>query len=479
MADDVSDPGTAEDRARVRLSGLAFRLDPTNVQAGILGRSAGARRYAFNSSIARITANQEVWAAQRDAEVAPGERVRPPSAFDLRAAWKAERPDWAGEISSWVFDFACREAAAAHRNYLAGRTRFPRFAKKGRSKDRFTVVGRDATLEAGRVRLPKIGWVRICGADPQQVNLRRLVRRGRARVTSVTVSRHADGSWWAAAKIERLLLAAPVAHAHAARPVVGVDRGVKTAAVAATAGGVQVAELASGRYLRDTARRLAHAQRTVARRTRRGQPSSANRAKAVARVGKLHAKVAAQRAAALHTFSSSLARDHPVIVLETLTTANLMANRHLAGAIGDQGWAELARQLAYKTEWRSGLVLRAPRMFPSSKTCSGCGAVKPTLSLSERTYLCATCGLIDDRDVNAGATLAAWGEHQLGVCPCVTTQVRDRHPGGRSDVQLPCSATRGRHACGGWVSVVSSAPRGAGVPMVPPVEAGTGQPHAA
>jgi putative transposase len=33
-------------------------------------------------------------------------------------------------------------------------------------------------------------------------------------------------------------------------------------------------------------------------------------------------------------------------VVEDLATANLMANRSLAQAIGDQGWGELARQLA-------------------------------------------------------------------------------------------------------------------------------------
>jgi len=104
----------------------------------------------------------------------------------------------------------------------------------------------------------------------------------------------------------------------------------------------------------------------VARRTRRGQRSSKNRSKAVARVGRLHVKVAAQRAAALHTFTYRLARAHPVIVLETLTTKNLMANRRLAGAIGDQGWGELSRQLTYKTEWRGGVLLSAPRFFPSA-----------------------------------------------------------------------------------------------------------------
>jgi putative transposase len=46
----------------------------------------------------------------------------------------------------------------------------------------------------------------------------------------------------------------------------------------------------------------------------------------------------------------------------------------------------------------------------SSKTCSRCGQVKPTLALAERVYWCEACGLVCDRDVNAAANLAAWAE---------------------------------------------------------------------
>jgi putative transposase len=49
----------------------------------------------------------------------------------------------------------------------------------------------------------------------------------------------------------------------------------------------------------------------------------------------------------------------------------------------------------------------ADRWFASSKICSGCGAAKAKLGLSERRYACATCGLVPDRDHNAARNLAA------------------------------------------------------------------------
>ncbi|WP_345482887.1 zinc ribbon domain-containing protein, partial [Actinopolymorpha pittospori] len=78
----------------------------------------------------------------------------------------------------------------------------------------------------------------------------------------------------------------------------------------------------------------------------------------------------------------------------------------LARHIADAGFGEFRRQLEYKAERFGGLIV-ADRWFPSSKTCSGCGAVKAKLLLSEREYLCDTCGLIMDRDKNAARNLAA------------------------------------------------------------------------
>lgn len=49
------------------------------------------------------------------------------------------------------------------------------------------------------------------------------------------------------------------------------------------------------------------------------------------------------------------------------------------------------------------------RWYPSSKTCSGCGTVKTKLSLNTRTYVCHTCGLVMDRDLNAAINIQVAG----------------------------------------------------------------------
>jgi putative transposase len=67
----------------------------------------------------------------------------------------------------------------------------------------------------------------------------------------------------------------------------------------------------------------------------------------------------------------------------------------------------------YKARWRGGRVIVADRWFASTKTCSGCGTVKAKLPLSERTYVCAECGLVLDRDVNAARNLAEYGNRLI------------------------------------------------------------------
>jgi transposase len=54
-------------------------------------------------------------------------------------------------------------------------------------------------------------------------------------------------------------------------------------------------------------------------------------------------------------------------------------------AVADASFGEFRRQVEYKARWRGGRVIVADRWFASSKTCSGCGAVKSKLPLSERT----------------------------------------------------------------------------------------------
>jgi putative transposase len=138
-----------------------------------------------------------------------------------------------------------------------------------------------------------------------------------------------------------------------------------------------------------------------------------------------HARIAHVRRSFLHNVSGQLVKTHDRLCLEDLAVANLITNRNLASAIGDAAWAEFARQLGYKSAWFKTELVVSDRWFPSTKTCSGCEAVKQTMGLDERMFRCSRCGLVIDRDRNAAANLAAWAERYHPQAP-------DRQAGGRA-----------------------------------------------
>ncbi|MEU4480243.1 RNA-guided endonuclease TnpB family protein [Micromonospora sp. NPDC023966] len=140
---------------------------------------------------------------------------------------------------------------------------------------------------------------------------------------------------------------------------------------------------------------------------RTGQRPSRRWQRVSARLARAHARVANLRRDSLHKLTTRLTREHGAIVMEDLNVAGMLRNRRLARHIADASFGELRRQLTYKTQWNGGRLVVADRWYPSSRTCSGCGAVKTKLALSERTYTCQTCGLAIDRDLNAALNLAA------------------------------------------------------------------------
>ena len=127
------------------------------------------------------------------------------------------------------------------------------------------------------------------------------------------------------------------------------------------------------------------------------------------RLRRLHVRVANLRREQAHQLTTFLTREFGVIGVEALAVKNLLANRRLARQIADVGWATILTQLQYKTAWSDGsLLVAADRFYPSSKTCSACGAVRAKLSLSERIFTCenTACGHAQDRDLNAALNLA-------------------------------------------------------------------------
>jgi putative transposase len=209
-------------------------------------------------------------------------------------------------------------------------------------------------------------------------------------------------------------------HAKAGAHVVGLDAGVKDLIVLATPDGTEIARIPAPAQLKQARRVLRALQRKAARQTgprdttaQRPQEPSKGWERTQADLRKAHARVASLRLDRMHKLTTQLAQAHTVIGVETLAVKNMMASggagkRGLNRAMANASLGRLFRQIDYKAAWYGAHVVKAGRWHPSSKTCSGCGAVKAKLALAERTFKCTGCGLVIDRDHNAAVNLARY-----------------------------------------------------------------------
>ena len=100
----------------------------------------------------------------------------------------------------------------------------------------------------------------------------------------------------------------------------------------------------------------------------------------------------------------------------------MVKNRRLSKAIQDVSWSSFISKLEYKVAENQGCLVKIDTYYPSSKTCSNCGCVKETLSLSERTYNCEECGFTIDRDLNASINILNVGLNQNTVATDTTAE---------------------------------------------------------
>ena len=357
-------------------------LDLNKQQITACKRHAGATRWAYNWGLSR---KQEEYRKTGTS----------PSAIELHRELNALKPTqapWLYRVSKCAPQEALRnlDAAFAHyfrrvklkkRDKLRGKIGYPQRKTRKRGLGSFRLTGSIVVLSTA-IQLPRLGRLRLKERGYLPTD---------AKVLSATV-RESGGHWYVSVLVEQEYIIAANSG-----PVVGVDLGIKT-----------LATLSDGtsepnpRHLRTCLKKLKRLQRAVSRK----QKGSRNRRKAAQRLGRLHRKVANQRANTLHQFTSRLAKTKAVVVIEDLNVSGMLKNHHLAQAIGDVGFYEFRRQLTYKAAWYGCQVLLASRWEPSSKTCSGCGWVDEDLTLADRVFRCEQCGLILDRDLNAALNLS-------------------------------------------------------------------------
>jgi putative transposase len=365
----------------------SFRLYPAPGQAQALARAFGCARVVFNDA---LTARQAAHAA--------GEPYLTDADMSARLTASKETPGraWLGEVSSVVLQQALADLNAAYRNFfnsVTGKRKGPKIApprfrsrKDSRQSVRFTKNSRFAVPGNGKLRLPKIGdvevrWSRDLPAEP----------------ASVTVIRDAAGRYFASFVVEVTPRPLPGTGREC-----GIDLGLGHFAVLDDG-----TKIAAPKFLRRAEKKLRRAQRDLCRK----QKGSQNRDKARVKVARAHAKAAAARRDFHHKLSTAIVRDNQAVTVEDLPVRGL-ARTWLAKSVHDAGWSAFVSMLEYKAVLYGRQFRKAGRFEPTSQLCSACGMKDGPKPLHVRTWQCAACGTVHDRDVNAARNIAALGRRE-------------------------------------------------------------------
>jgi IS605 OrfB family transposase len=395
-----------------------FALAPSPEQERFLGACAGASRFWFHQGLALVKARlDERETAGADEEVGvPWSYKALCTAFKGDAA-KDELAPWRTEVVTGSYQAGLEALGRALQNFSAGRAcgrreGFPQFRRKGQCNESI-IFQRPRLPDSRHVDLDRrLGPLRT--KESMRKLARLLQRDEHARVLRSTVKR-VNGGWTISFTVRR---SAKQRQPHRPRVAVGVDVGIGWAAVLSTG-----EAFANARPLQAALAELRRLQRKLDRQRRTNNPgnyladgrvrpgpktwaSSQPMLRTQERTNRLHARVANIRRQQAHAITTYITREYGVIGCETLAVQNLLHNRRLARHLSDVGLGMMLAQLRYKAPWAGSMLVAADRYYPSSKTCSACGAVKAKLSLAERVFTCESCGHEQDRDENAATNLA-------------------------------------------------------------------------
>lgn len=303
---------------------------------------------------------------------------------------KVALPEY-GDVGSQVLQDVIERLDRAYKAFFRrakngnGRAGFPRF--RGRDRyDSFTLKQAGWKLDSKYLAIRNIGRFKL-----------RLSRPLEGDIKTATIRREATGKWYVCFSCDNMLRK----RLPESDKVIGFDVGIKFFLVDSEGNKVD-----NPQYFRQAERLLRRRQRKLSRRVKGSQ----SRRKARILVAKAYEKVSNQRRDFLHKVANLYVQNYGVLVFEDLNIKGMVRNHRLAKSISDSCWRTFYEFCAYKAEEAGRRIIRIPRFEPSSKMCSACGAINQGLKLSDRQWVCQSCGVLHDRDHNAAKNIRRVGQ---------------------------------------------------------------------
>ena len=272
------------------------------------------------------------------------------------------------------------------KSHQPGKKGYPKFQHDNRSVEykttgwRLEPDGKHITLTDGC----GIGRLRMVG-NPKQ----KIADVPTEQIKRVRIVRRADGYYVQfGVKADRVIKHVPTGKQ------VGIDLGLKAYYTDSEGNTIE-----NPRHYRKAEKKLKRLHRQLSRK----QKKSSNRKKVRKQLAKAYLQVQRQREDFARKQASMLISSHDLIAYEDLKIRNMVKNHHLAKSIHDAGWGTFISWVnAYGLMHAIPVIAVAPHF--TSQECSACGALVKK-SLSVRTHICPSCGVVLDRDQNAALNI--------------------------------------------------------------------------
>lgn len=367
------------------------RLYPTEIQEQKLWQSVGTARFIYN-----WTLNKQQENYKNGGKFIKDSDLRK----EITLMKKTDEYKWLSEVSNNVAKQAVKDCCNAYKNFFKGLSDKPRFKSRKKSKPSFYNDNVKLKVKTKLVNIEKVGWIKTKEQIPINV-----------KYTNPRIS--FDGKYWyITVGVEQEQSTIELTNKS-----IGIDVGIKDLAICSN--GMTFKNINKSKEVKRLKKVLKRKQRKVSRKydmnkkieggeNRCQYKKTNNIIKLEKEIRLLHRRLRSIRSNHIHQATNKIVKTKPSrVVMETLNIKGMLKNKHLSKAISEQCLYDFKTKMQYKCKLYGIEFIEADKWYPSSKTCSCCGAIKKDLKLSDRVYKC-NCGLVIDRDLNASINLSRY-----------------------------------------------------------------------
>lgn len=386
------------------LKAYKYRIYPNAEQSVLIAKHFGSCRWLWNHTL-----QMKIEAYAKDKTHL--------SRFDLQKEIpelkQAEDTKWLKEVNSQSLQSVLEHQDKAFTKFFKEKKGFPKFKAKRNEQTFQCPQHYEVDFDNNLLWLPKFksGIAAV------------FHRKFEGKIKTATIRQKASGKYYVS-----ILVETPDEEKQTKKPdikkAVGIDLGIKDFLVLSNG-----EKIPNPKHLTKAMMRLKRLQKRLSKKNK----GSKNREKTRRLLAVQHEKIANKRSDFLHQITSKLVNEKQVdtFCIEDLNVSGMIKNHCLAQSIGDASWSEFVRMLEYKSKWNGKTVLKIGGFEPSSKTCSECGTIKRDLKLSDRTWICPSCGVNHDRDVNAANNILSFAFHPKICHEKIDNKIGQELPKGR------------------------------------------------